>query len=74
VDVVVTNITCNGDHDGMINLTVTGGIGPYTYLWDDGPGAAYKSNLAPGFYQVTVTDAHGCQVLREPTGHTTCSA
>ena len=57
---------CNGVDDGRIELTTTGGIAPYTYVWDDDANAPRdRSGLAPGTYVVTVTDAVGC--FREET-------
>jgi len=57
---VVTNISCNGANDGAINLTVTGGVVTYSYLWSNGPVTEDQSALAPGPYNVTVTDGNGC--------------
>ncbi len=55
----VTNETCNGN-DGKINLVVTGGVQPYSYLWNNGDTLVYVDSLAAGVYTVTVTDANGC--------------
>lgn len=56
---VITNATCVGD-DGAIDLTVSGGVGPYTYLWDNGQATEDLNNLANADYELTVTDANGC--------------
>ena len=53
--------TCNLAN-GSATVSVTGGTGPYTYLWSD-PGAqtsATATNLPANTYVVTVTDANGC--------------
>ena len=49
--------------DGSISVSASDGTPGYTYLWDDPAGQtnATATNLAPGNYTVTVTDANGCQ-------------
>ncbi|WP_439554335.1 PKD domain-containing protein [Flavobacterium macrobrachii] len=68
-DIVITtdssnNITCFGANNGSIAISVSGGTGTYTYNWtkDTFPFAATDdiSNLAPGVYLVTVSDANNC--------------
>lgn len=51
------------NHDGSISLTVQGGNIPYTYAWSNGASTAIITNLTGGVYDVTVTDAAGCQVV-----------
>lgn len=55
-----TNISCNGDDDGVAIAVVPGGTSPYTYLWSNGWTSSGIGGLAPGNYWVTVTDANGC--------------
>ncbi len=57
---VETNATCNGSNNGSIDLTVTGGAGPYSYAWNTGATTQDVTGLAPGNYAVAVTDANGC--------------
>jgi hypothetical protein len=54
------DITCK--ENGEVNVTVTGGTLPYSYLWNTGETTASISNLQPGSYYVTVTDAKSCNV------------
>jgi len=54
------NVSCNGGSDGSINLTMTGGNQPLTYLWANGPTTEDISSLLSGTYSVIVTDANGC--------------
>jgi hypothetical protein len=57
---IAQNATCSGNANGSITLTVTGGTGNKTYLWNNGATTANLSNLSAGNYGVTVTDAAGC--------------
>jgi hypothetical protein len=47
-------------NDGAINLSVKGGIAPYTYMWNDGSIDKSRSQLPAGAYGVTVTGINGC--------------
>ncbi|MBL4577972.1 MAG: hypothetical protein JKX74_05830, partial [Flavobacteriales bacterium] len=56
-----TDASCGGS-DGTATVAVTGGTGPYNYLWND-PGAQTNDTataLAAASYSVIVTDAIGC--------------
>ncbi|MFH0867169.1 MAG: PKD domain-containing protein [Bacteroidota bacterium] len=56
------NVTCENLCDGMIGTNVTGGTGPYTYIWSTSPQQTTPSvyDLCPDNYSVTVTDMNGC--------------
>ncbi|MBX7226824.1 MAG: hypothetical protein K1X55_12400, partial [Chitinophagales bacterium] len=56
---VKTNASC-GKCDGVINVTVTGGTAPYTYVWNNGTTTEDRNNLCPGTYSVVITDDNGC--------------
>ncbi len=63
--------TCVGYADGSIDLTVSGGTGPYTFSWT-GPGGFTSANedisgLSTGTYNVTVSDANNCQQTQSVT-------
>ena len=68
-DIVITvdsenDITCYSANNGSINISVTGGTGAYSYNWtkNSAPYAITEdiSNLAPGTYEVSVTDVNNC--------------
>lgn len=51
------NISCNGQCDGEVCVSIVGGIGPFAIQWlSGGPATACYSNLCPGTYTVRVTD------------------
>lgn len=65
------NISCHNGQDGSIDATVTGGIAPYSALWN-GPGGFSSSstdigNLGEGTYTLVVTDQFGCTAMAEAT-------
>ena len=47
--------TCNG----YAYANIYGGTAPFSYLWSNGVAAQNLTNLCPGYYCVTVTDANG---------------
>ena len=58
----ITNVTCNGGNDGSVDLSVTGGLSPYTYVWSNSSFSEDIFNLSSGTYTVIVTDALGQSV------------
>ncbi|MFH1321413.1 MAG: T9SS type A sorting domain-containing protein [Bacteroidota bacterium] len=56
----ITNVSCNGSSDGAINISVSGGITPYTYEWSNGNTSEDIGNISAGPYEVNVTDGNGC--------------
>lgn len=53
----VRNVSSYGLKDGAINITVTGGVLPYTFNWSDGSETEDLDSIGAGLYSVTVTDA-----------------
>ena len=71
--VTVAPINCG---DNSAQVIVTGGTPPYAYLWSNGSTAPIITNLAPGTYTITVTDANGCSQIATitigPVGNPLC--
>jgi len=57
---VVTDVTCFGGNDGMIDLTAEGGLPPYQFSWSNGPTSEDISGLSAGSYTVTFVDQNAC--------------
>ena len=49
-----------GNGGGTINLTVTGGVTPYSYSWNNGSTNEDQTLLSAGTYSATITDGVGC--------------
>ncbi|MFH1320560.1 MAG: PKD domain-containing protein [Bacteroidota bacterium] len=62
VDSTSIDLLCASICDGSATATVTGGVTPYTYLWNDGNNQTTQTatGLCANTYTVTVTDALGC--------------
>ena len=61
IDVAAMDDSC-GNGNGTATVTASGGTGAYTYLWDGGQTTQTVVGLSEGTYNVTVTDANGCNV------------
>ncbi len=60
----IKNPTCNGKLDGLIQLFPLNGLPPYLYNFGLGLGFNnFRSQLAPGIYNVTVEDGNKCRGL-----------
>lgn len=64
ITTVITDVLCNGESTGAIDITPSGGTSPYSYDWS-GPGPFSSTledltGLAAGSYDLTITDAQGC--------------
>jgi gliding motility-associated-like protein len=61
LDFDLTPPFCTDLPDGLIDLTVTGGVGSYTYLWSDNS-TTPSIPVTSGLYSVVVTDDNVCSV------------
>jgi len=63
----VTDVTCYGYNNGIIEIElIVGGVPfttgePYDILWSNLGSGLLQENLSPGIYTITITDALGCQ-------------
>jgi len=60
----IIDVSCNGGNDGVIYITASGAVLPYTYSWSPAGGTdSAATGLAVGTYTVTVTDANNCSAI-----------
>jgi len=57
----ITNAVCSNSNGG-VNLTVIGGVAPYSYLWSNGATTQDVTGLSSGSYNVVITDNQGCSL------------
>ena len=69
-NMLVTNETATGANDGSITVNTSGGISPYSYLWDNNTGnqtTQTATGLSGGIYFATVTDGNNCTIIVSDT-------
>lgn len=59
--------SCAGNTDGSITVAVSGGNGPYTYIWNGGETSPNINNKVAGNYNITVTDRDQCTASKSFT-------
>ncbi len=72
VNLSSTDVSCNGASNGSITTSVLGGTPVYTYQWNNTAFTQNLTNLSPGVYVLTVTDANDCTasssaIVTQPT-------
>ena len=60
-------IDCDVSNSGSIELDVSGGTQPYTFLWNTGQTSEDIFNIPSGDYSVEIKDSRGCTINREYT-------
>jgi gliding motility-associated-like protein len=58
----ITDVLCNGNATGEIDISVGGGTGPYNFLWSNGDVAEDLTNVIAGTYTLDITDANLCEL------------
>ncbi len=62
-DIVTTpiDVLCHGDSTGSIDVQVTDGFPPFSYIWSNEDTTEDLNNLIIGTYELTLTDSIGCE-------------
>jgi gliding motility-associated-like protein len=58
--IVVQSVSCNGFSDAVVAAFTSGGIAPFSYLWDNGETNAVATALNTGIHNLSISDANGC--------------
>ncbi len=66
-DPIISAINCNGDENGSIEVSATGGSGALSFSWNTGESGSSINNLGSGIYTITVSDVNGCQDIESIT-------
>lgn len=65
---IPTNVNCFGGNNGAIDLTITGGTLPYSYVWTNAQSLILTTStqdlvdITANSYSVNVLDQNGCQI------------
>ncbi len=59
----VSHVSCYGNTDGAIYLTVSGGVTPYLFEWSNGVIGKDITTLTQGTYTITVTDNNSAVLI-----------
>lgn len=62
-----TNDDCNGTGVGSITTSPTGGVPPFSFVWNTGATTQNLNNVIAGTYGVTMTDANGTTISQSFT-------
>jgi len=66
-EVDTKNATCSDDSDGSINVKISNGVEPYTFMWNDGITTEDRTNIPAGDYTLNITDGDGCEYVLSRT-------
>ena len=54
------DVNCRGQSDGSLEISASGGTGNYSYEWNTGDNTTSLKDLAPGTYNISISDENGC--------------
>jgi hypothetical protein len=59
---LVKPVSCHAGSDGSIDLNVSGGKGPYRYLWSDSTDQKNRKGIESAYYHYLVIDNNNCEI------------
>ena len=67
VNVITTDVLCNGQSNGSATANPENGSGSFNYNWSNGVLTQINNTLNAGTHSVTVTDVNGCPAIENFT-------
>ncbi|HNP99611.1 MAG TPA: SprB repeat-containing protein, partial [Bacteroidia bacterium] len=65
---VISNVSCYGQNDGSVDISIGNTTNQYKYLWSVGGDTKHiKKNLSAGTYLITIVDSTACNILDSVT-------
>ena len=58
-----TDVLCNNEKTGSININVSGGVPGYDYFWSNGSISKDIDSLSAGNYSVKIVDRNNCSII-----------
>ncbi|MHC1705926.1 MAG: T9SS type B sorting domain-containing protein [Bacteroidales bacterium] len=63
----ITHVDCHGNNTGSIDVSLSGGTLPYTYIWTGNKTSEDLELIAAGNYNLKVTDGNACILTKNYT-------
>jgi PKD repeat protein len=67
LNIVAPPIDCYGGTNGSAFANISGGMAPYTFIWNNLQTNQTATGLSAGTYSVTVTDVNSCSITASTT-------
>lgn len=58
---IITNVSCFEGNNGSLDVSINGGVAPYSYMWNTLDTTQDVDSLIVGVYDVQVIDSNNCQ-------------
>ncbi len=57
----LTPVSCYDGNDATATLNISGGLAPYTVVWEDDFSGFFRNNLSAGIQNIHITDFNNCE-------------
>ncbi len=67
INFIILPTECVSGNDGMADITISEGVGPFNIQWSNGETTMSINGLSGGTYTATITDNNGCSATESVT-------